>query len=297
MSIQIQDSKQNLISVQTIQFAGGERHIQISAEILNTLKGTMQIQAKIANSQDLMDYLLLENVLLNQGLEIDLEIPYFPYARQDRICATGQAFSLEVMTKLLNINNEKFPQQRKSIKVWDAHSDVTEKLLHENTHFFDIENVQPSEIILKNEMLAKLLTAKKTVLVCPDAGAKQRTKTIASAVNIFRDREIDLVFCEKRRDPVTGKIQNAQVNAKDLSGKTAVITDDICDGGATFIGIAQELKKLNCEHVILYVTHGIFSKGLQVFDGLVDQIFTTDSFPQIENPKLNVIKFSRFSTL
>lgn len=296
MSIQPLDSTQNLIPVQMIQFAGGERHIQISAEILDSLKGKIQIQAKIANSQDLMDYLLLENVLLNQGLEIDLEIPYFPYARQDRICATGQAFSLEVMTKLLNINNEKFPQQRKSIKVWDAHSGVTEKLLHENTHFFDIENVQPSEIILKNKRLHTLLTAKETVLVCPDAGAKQRTQAIANAVNTFRDRDIDVVFCEKRRDPVTGKIQNAQVNAQDLTGKTAVITDDICDGGATFIGIAQELKKLNCQHVILYVTHGIFSKGVQVFDGLVDQIFTTSSFAQTENPKINVIEFSRFNT-
>ncbi|MFW1798684.1 phosphoribosyltransferase family protein [Acinetobacter nematophilus] len=295
MSIQIQDSKQNLIPVQTIQFAGGERHIQISADILNSLKGKIQIQAKITNSQDLMDYLLLENVLLNQGLEIDLEIPYFPYARQDRICATGQAFSLEVMTRLLNINHEKFPQQRKSIKIWDAHSVVTEKLLQENTHFFEIENVQPSEIILKNASLQAYLTAQESILVCPDAGAKLRTKAIAHAVNRLRDDEIGMVYCEKRRDPVTGKIQNAQVNAQDLTGKTAVITDDICDGGATFIGIAQELKKLNCQQVILYVTHGIFSKGLEVFDGLIDQIFTTDSFPQTENPKLNIIEFSCFS--
>jgi ribose-phosphate pyrophosphokinase len=296
MSIQVKDSKQKVIPVQNIQFAGGERHIQVPADILNSLKGTVQVQAKIANSQDLMDYLLLENVLLHQGLEIDLEIPYFPYARQDRMCATGQAFSLEIMTRLLNINHEKFPQQRKSVKVWDAHSCVTEKLLHENTHFFEIENVQPSEMILKNTSLQTYLTAQETVLVCPDAGAKQRTKTIANAINSLRDDEIGIVYCEKRRDPVTGKIQNAQVNAEDLTGKTAVITDDICDGGATFIGIAQELKKLNCQHVILYVTHGIFSKGLEVFDGLVDQIFTTNSFPQIENPKLNIIEFSRFST-
>lgn len=95
----------------------------------------------------------------------------------------------------------------------------------------------------------------------------------------------------ENRDPVTGKIQNSHVNATDLSGKTAVITDDICDGGATFIGIAEELKKLNCQHVVLYVTHGIFSKGLAVFDGKVDRIFTTDSFPQIANEKLSVIHF------
>lgn len=63
---------------------------------------------------------------------------------------------------------------------------------------------------------------------------------------------------------MTGKILGTHVHATDLSGLTAVITDDICDGGATFIGIAKELRRLNCHKVVLYVTHGIFSKGIEV---------------------------------
>jgi ribose-phosphate pyrophosphokinase len=41
----------------------------------------------------------------------------------------------------------------------------------------------------------------------------------------------------------------------------------------------------------LYVTHGIFSKGLAVFDGLVDQVFTSNSLPQAKSNKLNIINF------
>lgn len=63
---------------------------------------------------------------------------------------------------------------------------------------------------------------------------------------------------------MTGKILGTHVHATDLSGLAAVITDDICDGGATFIGIAKELRRLNCHKVVLYVTHGIFSKGIEV---------------------------------
>lgn len=292
MSIQIADANKKMIAVQTMQFAGGERHVQIDADILKSLVGQVQIQAKINNSQDLMDYVLLENILLNQGLSIDLEIPYFPYARQDRICATGQAFSLDVMTKLLNLNTAQFPQQRQCITVWDAHSAVTEKLLHKNTDFFKIKNIQPSEIILHNQKLTDILTQENTVLICPDAGAKPRTQDIAKAMNRLRNDEISIIYCEKKRNPLTGKIINSQVNATDLTGKVAVITDDICDGGATFKGIAEELKKLNCEHIVLYVTHGIFSKGLAVFDDLVDQIFTTNSFAQTEYEKLTVINFN-----
>lgn len=292
MSIQIKDTNNNIIPVQCMQFAGGERHVQVDAEILKTLTDCVHVQAKISNSQDLMDYLLLENVLLNQGLSIDLEIPYFPYARQDRICATGQAFSLDIMTKLLNLNAEQFPQQRRSITVWDAHSVVTEKLLYENTHFLNVENVQSSDIILQSKALTEILKAENTVLICPDAGAKNRTQHIANVINDLRQREIEIIYCDKKRNPETGKIMNSHVNATDLTGKVAVITDDICDGGATFKGIAEELKKLNCEHVVLYVTHGIFSKGFQVFEGLVDQIFTTNSIKQTEHEKLTVINFS-----
>ena len=291
MSIQIKGSNNNIVTFESKQFSGGERHVQFPAELLNTLNGHVFIQAHIQNSQDLMDYLLIENVLINQGLEIYLEIPYFPYARQDRVCAVGQAFSLDIMTKMLNLNTEKLPQQRKKLTVWDAHSVVTEKRLHENTNFVEIENIAPSEIILQSAELKTILIADNTVLICPDAGAQPRTQHTAEAINSIATQPIEIVYCEKKRDPITGKIMNSHVNATDLTAKTAVICDDICDGGATFIGIAEELKKLNCEHVVLYVTHGIFSKGLGIFDGKVDRIFTTNSLPQFENEKLTVIDF------
>ncbi|RKG40114.1 phosphoribosyltransferase family protein [Acinetobacter rongchengensis] len=293
MSIQVKDTNKENVEIKVMQFAGGERHVQVDATRLNQLAGQIFIQAQINNSQDLMDYLLIENVLLNQGLELHVEMPYFPYARQDRICATGQAFSLDIMTKLLNINTEKFPQQRKSITVWDAHSATTAKRLNENTQFLKIENVQPSEIIAQDAKLMNILIAENSVLVCPDAGAKLRTANLATAINPLRNQNIEIIQCEKKRNPLTGKLMNSQVNATDLTGKTAVICDDICDGGATFIGIAEELIKLNCAYVVLYVTHGIFSKGMQVFDGLVDQIFTTNSLTQQHDKNLNIIYFNR----
>ncbi len=67
------------------------------------------------------------------------------------------------------------------------------------------------------------------------------------------------------------------VHATDLSGLTAVITDDVCDERCNLYWYCQELRRLNCHKVVLYVTHGIFSKGIEVFNGLLDQLFTSDS--------------------
>ncbi|MCP5961102.1 hypothetical protein NL379_28225, partial [Klebsiella pneumoniae] len=91
------------------------------------------------------------------GLIVDLEIPYFPYARQDRICAVGQAFSLDVMTKLLNINADKKAGKQGKVTVWDCHSEVTTALLATNTSFSEVVNVSSVDIIAKSEALSTLL--------------------------------------------------------------------------------------------------------------------------------------------
>lgn len=290
MAIQLMTAQAN-VPIEFLQFSGGERHIQLQADLLNQLTADTQIKASLQNSADVMDYLLLENVLLEQGTHLSVEIPYFPYARQDRICAQGQAFSLDLMTRLLNSNSEKFAGQRQKIVVWDCHSPVTLELLRKNTRFQEVINIEPIEIIQRSPALMQILSADNTVLICPDAGATQRTQAIANGINPQRQQAIEVIRCEKQRDPSTGKISTTAVDSPDLTGKTAVITDDICDGGATFIGIAKQLRSLNCQNIILYVTHGIFSKGLAVFDGLVDQVFTSNSLPQAKASKLNIINF------
>jgi ribose-phosphate pyrophosphokinase len=81
----------------------------------------------------------------------------------------------------------------------------------------------------------------------------------------------------------TGKLSGFKVFADDLKGKTCVIVDDICDGGGTFLGLAKELKDKSCGKLILIVTHGIFSKGLEKLTEVFDEVFSTNSFSDFEN--------------
>ena len=61
--------------------------------------------------------------------------------------------------------------------------------------------------------------------------------------------------------------------------KDVTIVDDISDGGRSFIELAAVLRKRNVGKIYLYVTHGIFSKGLDVlFEAGIDEVFTTNSF-------------------
>ncbi len=276
MSLQINTTSNQQIRVKTIGFSGGERHVELS-DLPDQITGPITIQANILTSNDLMDLLLVENALQNQysgQVSINLELPYLPYSRQDRVCSQGQAFSLEVITRLIQT------MAIDQLVTWDCHSEV-------GVEMTNAKNISPTEIIQSNDELLTLLSAPDTVLICPDKGARSRCLQIKESLGIE-----EIIYCEKKRDPATGKINHTDVLADDLSNAVAVITDDICDGGYTFIKIAEQLHKKNVGKVILFVTHGIFSKGLDVFDGLIDHVFTTDSFPNQENKKLTVIKFS-----
>ena len=277
MPVRLLDKTDSELSVEFLTFSGGERHIQLGkfGEAEHFI-----IRADLRTAQDVFDLLLLADALNAEydAPQLYIEIPYLPYARQDRVCAPGQAFSLNVFARMLaQIDNVA------ELVIWDCHSPVGVELT-------GAKNTPAQDIIKSNTELMGLLNGLDAVIICPDKGAVKRTEAIATSLGVTEP--LPVVYCEKLRDPATGHILRTEVKADDLSGKTAIITDDICDGGFTFIKIAEILKEKNVEQVILFVTHGILSKGLDVFDGLIDRVFTTTSFPHEPDTRLTVIPYA-----
>jgi ribose-phosphate pyrophosphokinase len=273
MSMTIESHSGRIIHPSLMTFSGGERHIQLPV-IEGSESKSFTLRARLKSSDDVFDLLLARNALVEAyRVPVHIELPYLPYARQDRVCAPGQAFSLKVFASLLA------GEAHDRLAVWDCHSSVGLTLT-------GALNVKPSAIMASSPALSALVQHPETVLICPDKGATARCEDIAQHFG-----GVPLVYCNKVRDPMTGRISSMSVSVESLIGKTALITDDICDGGMTFIKIAEQLRARKAERIILYVTHGIFSKGLEVFDGLVDQIFTTDSFLQTKDPRLTCISY------
>lgn len=130
-----------------------------------------------------------------------------------------------------------------------------------------------------------LENTKDYLLISPDGGALKKVYKLAQFLG-----GQPVIECSKMRDVKTGQLSGFKVFADDLAGKTCVIVDDICDGGGTFLGLAKELKAKNVGKLILVVTHGIFSKGLEELTTVFDEIYCTDSFKEIENDGLIQLK-------
>ncbi|MFK8007228.1 MAG: ribose-phosphate diphosphokinase [Saprospiraceae bacterium] len=248
------------IEFESFVFNGGEPHIKILEKL--TAEDELTITTRIRSFTDVGLLLIATDALRRMEVEkIHLVIPYFPAARQDRVMVAGESLSVKVYADIINAQNYR------SVTILDAHSEVTPALLN---RVKNISNHQFVTACLRNE--------KDYTLISPDGGALKKVYKLSQFLN-----GVPVIECSKMRDVKTGKLSGFKVYADDLEGKTCVIVDDICDGGGTFLGLAKELKEKNCGKLILIVTHGIFSKGLDKLTEIFDEIFSTNSFSDIEN--------------
>ena len=251
------------LNYECFTFSGGEEHVRFVNKP-NELINLVQITARLTSSSELMKLIIAVDALkrlFGSKLSIELICPYFPYARQDRVCVEGEALGASVMANLLNsLSFDK-------VTIWDAHSEVTPALIT------NVVNIGQEAIIERCLSLTALLKSKSVTLISPDAGATKKTQNVAK----YFGGGIEVLQAEKVRDLTSGAITHTDLHG-DVSGKDVLIVDDICDGGRTFLELAKVLKRKGSNSISLFVTHGIFSKGLAVFDGLIDHIYTTDSF-------------------
>lgn len=257
-------------------FPGGECHIRISPSDIGE---RTKILANLFSSNDIMILLLTVDAVrrTNPQTFIDLCIPYFPYARQDRVCNEGEALSLKVMTDLIN------SLKCETITIYDPHSDVLPALLN------NCRTISLGKIIAKSP-LAKIIKENKLTILSPDSGSEKKIREVSREL-LLEGISADVIYARKIRDTTTGDILATAVPGE-LNDRNFIIIDDICDGGRTFIEFAKEMKHKGARDIYLYVTHGIFSRGLEVLKGSFKHVYcyhTMLSLQQIDSSFLTII--------
>lgn len=92
------------------------------------------------------------------------------------------------------------------------------------------------------------------------------------------------------RDVSNGVIRSLTISHESIN-RPCYIVDDICDGGATFMMLSDELRRRGAPEVNLIVSHGIFSRGIDFIKN-IDHIYTTNSFNDFTHNKLTQIKLN-----
>jgi ribose-phosphate pyrophosphokinase len=269
--------------IKTSNFPGGECTFKGNELIEAVLNAGSQIQiiAYLYNSDDIMSLLLIVDAVrrLKQDPKINLQLPYFPYARQDRVCNIGESLSVCVMANIINsLHCER-------VYLYDPHSDVVGALVN-NCDIYKLD-------LLINSREMDGIYGENIVVISPDAGAEKKTREVAKML------KLPFLCATKIRDTLTGDIVSTEIHG-DVNGKNVFIFDDICDGGRTFIELAKVLKEKGANDISLYVTHGIFSQGLDILRPYIKKIYCYHTFlkeADIQHGYLKVFRNKGIETL
>ena len=250
---------------------GGEPHVELTQEAIRKIyRRDVMIDARITSMDEFGTLLVLTDAVRQYSpVSLDLFIPYFPGARQDKR-EEGFGLTAKVFADVINMLN--YGQ----VLLLDPHSPVVEAVVNRSVSL----ELEPyaCEFLKQHDIEG---------LICPDVGARSRVEAVA---RYKRDEPLPIIYCDKSRDAQTGELSGFYVGDIPFSGRWAIV-DDICDGGGTFNGIAEEFRSQGevAEDVSLYLwtTHGIYSKGtaelLKYFHtvGCTDSYFTQDTDPLV----------------
>jgi ribose-phosphate pyrophosphokinase len=244
------------------QFPVGESHINFAPT------ATTQIAFLTgADGNDLMALAMWADAIhrYNSELESILILPYLPGARADR----GTPLGAKVYADFINsLDIDK-------IVTLDPHSDVA-PALYDRLHVVSLDQLPIWNHLIHPDrpMNGIVFNWEVDGIIAPDLGARKRAEAVAAKL------EVPIFQAMKHRDFRTGELSGFSCEPLPRTpGRHFLLVDDICDGGGTFLGLADTLNLLP-ENLGLWVTHGIFSNDAEM--KLVEKfnfLASTDSHP------------------
>lgn len=259
---------------ETIRFPSGERHVRLRESAEHPLRFEInRIIADCRTIDDLADVLVADRILARRAFSpVQWIIPFLPCARMDRRESDKDGSHLDLVLALCKKIN---------CAIIDPHSYVAAQLPH--YHQADV---------LKAAINTGLLNVKDAMFIIPDHGAmKKADKWLLNRPHIVFGKSRD------KNGNVVGvrALESSSISYNDFYSQTLIV-DDICDGGATFMALAQGLKFR--DKLSLFVTHGLFTKGLDNLLNNFEKIYTLDTCRLsherlVKIPVADVVRFGK----
>lgn len=214
-------------------------------------KEEMVILCRITNAEELFILMQVCDILRRHGMRFVIHIFYLMSMRMDRVMDFNRPLSLSIVCKILD------DLGAIKIGIYCPHS-IEYKKFFRYTDVFEI----PSKININWEDYQWLY---------PDEGAKYRYNPF-----IFGPR----ILGKKSRDLTTGKIISIELeNPEDLDTRPLLIRDDLCDGGGTFVGLAEAIRKINPNlELNVLVDHMVNPKGIENLSKNFNHVWFTNSY-------------------
>ena len=191
--------------------------------------------------------------------EINVIMPYYGFARQDRKAAPRQPITSKLVANLLTVAGAN------RVITFDLHASQIQG-------YFDI----PIDDLTAVPMIGRYFVEKNfpkdsVCVVSPDHGGVVRARRLADIL------DAPIAIIDKRR-PKPNMVE-AQNVIGDVDGKICIVVDDICDTAGTLCAGCQILKDHGAKEVYVGITHGIFSRDAmqKIENSVIKELVISDT--------------------
>ncbi|MFM7328498.1 MAG: ribose-phosphate pyrophosphokinase [Bacteroidota bacterium] len=247
---------ETLSEVHYRQFSDGE----LCPHIGESVRGhdVFIIQSTFPPADNFMELLLLIDAAKRASAKnVNVIIPYFGYARQDRKDQSRVAIAAKMIANLISTAGAD------RIMTIDLHADQIQG-------FFDIplDHLYASYIFVP---YLKELQLENIMFASPDVGGIKRARTFAK----FLDAE--LAVCDKYRKEAN-KIESMRLIGE-VEGKDVVLVDDLVDTAGTICKAALLLKEKGARSVRAMCSHAVLSGSAYetIENSILEEMVVTDT--------------------
>ena len=258
------------------RFSDGEIGLSVEESVRGADVYVVQPTCEPVN-ENLMELLIMIDAMRRaSAYRVNVVTPYFGYARQDRKSKARDPITAKLVANLI----EKAGADR--VLAADLHAGQLQG-------FFDIPVDHLTGIPLLaayfRDALKKELEQDNLVVIPPDIGAVTRARRFAVPLNA------DLAIVDKRRSHEVANFSEVMEVIGDVSGKTAVLVDDIIDTAGTMVQAAEAVLARGAKKVYACATHGVLSGPAieRISRSPIHQVVLTNTIPLQEEKRIDKI--------
>jgi len=249
---------QELGDVELQKFSDGE----FTSVYNETVRGcdVFIIQSTCPPSDNLMELLLMVDAAKRASAKkINVVIPYFGWARQDRKDQPRVAIGAKLMANILEAAGVD------RVMTMDLHADQIQG-------FFEV----PVDHLYASSVFAphlKAMNLSDLIIAAPDAGGSKRANAYAKFLNV------DLALCYKQRKKAN-EIASMTIIGE-VKGKDVVIIDDMVDTAGTLCKSAEQFMEHGAKSVRAICTHAILSGPAyeRIEASVLEELIVTNTIP------------------
>lgn len=258
--------------VEIVRFKDGEVYVCIDETVRGRDIFVVQSTSEPVN-ENIMELLIFIDALKRASAKsINVIIPYYGYARQDRKSRPREPITSKLVANLLTTAGAT------RIVTMDLHADQIQG-------FFDIpvDHMQALPLLAKS-FIERGLHGDKVVVVSPDIGGVKRARKLAEKL------DCKIAIIDKRRPkPNMSEVMNL---IGEVEGKIAIFIDDMIDTAGTITNGADAIIQRGAIEAYACCTHAVFSgpamERLQA--SALKEVLVTDSIALPEHKKIDKVK-------